>query len=115
MAKASNTSDRNSRENSLLISERPCTCGCGGTMKLVVKAKGWKSMWACDKCGHEQSKTKGDYPLKEALALKAAEQAVVDAKKACKKVPEGDEAAAIDADIALGVAVSEVKRMRYQV
>lgn len=82
MAKASNVSDRNSRENSLLIQQRPCLKGCGGMMTLAVLATGWRSIWSCEKCGHQTDKKKGDYTMEQALQLKAAKDKEVEVKKA---------------------------------
>ncbi len=54
-----------------LIQERPCDrWTCSGTMRIVVKAKGWKSVWQCKRCQHEATKNKKDWTLAQALKLK---------------------------------------------
>jgi len=96
MEKASNMSDRNSRENSLAILERPCTDGCGGTMKIVVRALGWKAVWSCEKCGAERAKLKGDYTLKDALRLLELRKELPVLEKAKKAAREADQLASTE-------------------
>lgn len=39
---------RTAAHEQALIEARPCTAWtCKGEMKIVVKAKGWKSVWQC--------------------------------------------------------------------
>jgi len=60
MAKAGNTSNRDSGNANTALTTRPCP-ECGGKMGIVVQHPGHKSRWYCEKCGHMFPKVKGDW------------------------------------------------------